>query len=155
MQLQAMSFELISSIICFQEISFDVFLQVIWEDSRIKLKNHDIEQNYIELKLEERHKIWVPDLYIRQLREMKVLTLFEETSSLRLYRNSTLVLSLGLANDFNELRKLFFTVNVACVFFSLLLLSNRATIVIKCDMDFVLYPLDVQTCPVDFSSCKF
>lgn len=32
---------------------------------------------------------------------------------------------------------------------------NRATIVIKCDMDFVLYPLDVQSCPVDFSSCKF
>lgn len=32
---------------------------------------------------------------------------------------------------------------------------RRATIVIKCDMDFVLYPLDVQSCPVDFSSCKF
>lgn len=29
-----------------------------------------------------------------------------------------------------------------------------ATIVIKCDMDFVLYPLDVQNCPVDFSSCE-
>lgn len=26
---------------------------------------------------------------------------------------------------------------------------------IKCDMDFVLYPLDVQKCAVDFSSCKF
>lgn len=32
--------------------------------------------------------------------------------------------------------------------------DKRATIVIKCDMDFVLYPLDVQKCPVDFSSCK-
>jgi len=30
----------------------------------------------------------------------------------------------------------------------------RATIIIKCDMDFVLYPLDVQTCAVDFGSCK-
>lgn len=39
----------------------------------------------------------VPDLYIRQIREMKVLTLFEEISSLRLYRNSTLVFSLGYA----------------------------------------------------------
>lgn len=37
----------------------------------------------------------VPDLYIRQIREMKVLTLFEEISSLRLYKNSTLVFSLG------------------------------------------------------------
>lgn len=37
----------------------------------------------------------VPDLYIRQLREMKVLTLFEEISSLRLYKNSTMVLSVG------------------------------------------------------------
>lgn len=37
----------------------------------------------------------MPDLYIRQLREMKVLTLFEEISSLRLYKNSTVVFSLG------------------------------------------------------------
>ncbi|XP_055312389.1 glycine receptor subunit alpha-2-like [Sitodiplosis mosellana] len=108
-----------------EEISFDVFLQVIWDDKRIHHRNNTIEQKYIELKLEERHKLWVPDLYIRQLREMKVLTLFEEISSLRLYKNSTLVLSLG------------------------------ATIVIKCDMDFVLYPLDVQSCPVDFSSYKY
>lgn len=69
--------------------------------------------------------IWVPDLYIRQLREMRVLSLFEEISSLRLYRNSTISLSIG------------------------------ATIIIKCDMDFVLYPLDVQKCFVDFSSCKW
>lgn len=69
--------------------------------------------------------IWVPDLYIRQLREMRVLTLFEEISSLRLYPNSTISLSIG------------------------------ATIIIKCDMDFVLYPLDVQKCAVDFSSCKW
>lgn len=51
--------------------------------------------NFIDLKVDERHKIWVPDLYIRQLREMKVLTLFEEISSLRLFRNSTIVFSLG------------------------------------------------------------
>uniref|UniRef100_A0A182PA07 Kinesin motor domain-containing protein n=1 Tax=Anopheles epiroticus TaxID=199890 RepID=A0A182PA07_9DIPT len=30
--------------------------------------------------------------------------------------------------------------------------TRNATIIIKCDMDFVLYPLDVQRCPVDFSS---
>lgn len=30
----------------------------------------------------------------------------------------------------------------------------RATVIIKCDMDFVLYPLDVQECAVDFSSCE-
>jgi hypothetical protein len=29
-----------------------------------------------------------------------------------------------------------------------------ASVIIKCDMDFVLYPLDVQKCAVDFSSCK-
>lgn len=42
-----------------QEISFDVFLQVIWEDKRIHHRNNTIEQKYIELKLEERHKLWV------------------------------------------------------------------------------------------------
>uniref|UniRef100_A0A336NB18 CSON012631 protein n=1 Tax=Culicoides sonorensis TaxID=179676 RepID=A0A336NB18_CULSO len=52
---------------------------------------------------------------------MKVLTLFEEISSLRLYQNSTITLSIG------------------------------ATIIIKCDMDFILFPLDVQKCPIDFN----
>uniref|UniRef100_A0A8W7P6X4 Neurotransmitter-gated ion-channel transmembrane domain-containing protein n=1 Tax=Anopheles coluzzii TaxID=1518534 RepID=A0A8W7P6X4_ANOCL len=79
---------------------------------------------YVELTKADRDMIWVPDLYIRQLREMKMLTLFEEISSLRLYENSTISLSIG------------------------------ATIIIKCDMDFVLYPLDVQRCPVDFSSWR-
>lgn len=96
-------------------------------DSRIRPKEEDNvdPSKYIQLTSEERHMIWVPDLYIRQLREMKVQTLFEEISSLRLYPNSTISLSIG------------------------------ATIIIKCDMDFVLYPLDVQKCAVDFSSCKF
>ncbi|CAO1308217.1 unnamed protein product [Diamesa hyperborea] len=108
-----------------EEISFDVFLQVIWLDFRIKPKTELGPKHYIELTSEQRHEIWVPDLYIRQLREMKVLRLFEEISSLRLYENSTISLSIG------------------------------ATIIIKCDMDFVLYPLDVQKCPVDFSSYKY
>lgn len=42
-----------------QEISFDVFLQVIWEDKRVHHRNNSIDQKYIELKLEERHKLWV------------------------------------------------------------------------------------------------
>lgn len=110
-----------------QELSFDVFLKVIWEDPRIRPKEEDALEptEYIQLTSKERHMIWVPDLYIRQLREMRVLTLFEEISSLRLYPNSTISLSIG------------------------------ATIIIKCDMDFVLYPLDVQKCAVDFSSCKW
>lgn len=80
----------------FQEISFDVFLHVQWVDLRITPKHQELgDKNYIELTNAERHSIWVPDLYIRQLREMKVLTLFEEISSLRLYRNSTISLSIG------------------------------------------------------------
>lgn len=109
----------------FQEISFDVFLKVIWEDPRIvPNKTIELPASYLQLTSEERHMFWVPDLYIRQLREMRVLSLFEEISSLRLHQNSTISLSIG------------------------------ATIIIKCDMDFVLYPLDVQKCSVDFSSCK-
>jgi hypothetical protein len=108
----------------FQEISFDVFLQVVWVDKRVRLLEGLRPKQYIELTMEQRNHIWVPDLYIRQLREMKILKVFEEISSLRIYENSTISLSIG------------------------------ATIIIKCDMDFVLYPLDVQKCPVDFSSCK-
>lgn len=65
-------------------------------------------KSYVELTLEQRNQIWIPDLYIRQLREMKILKLFEEISSLRIYENSTISMSIG------------------------------ATIIIKCDMDFVL-----------------
>lgn len=109
----------------FQEISFDVFLQVVWTDNRLKTSSDLGSKRYIELTAIQRDEIWVPDLYIRQLREMKVLKVFEEISSLRIYENSTISLSIG------------------------------ATIIIKCDMDFVLYPLDVQFCPVDFSSCEY
>lgn len=97
---------------------------MVWVDKRVKLSEGQRPKNYIELTMEQRNFIWVPDLYIRQLREMKILKVFEEISSLRIYENSTISLSIG------------------------------ATIIIKCDMDFVLYPLDVQFCPVDFSSCK-
>ncbi|XP_053674186.1 glycine receptor subunit alpha-2-like [Anopheles nili] len=110
-----------------EEISFDVFLQITWEELRIQpvLAAGSMVGEYVELTKADRDMLWVPDLYIRQLREMKMLTLFEEISSLRLYENSTISLSIG------------------------------ATIIIKCDMDFVLYPLDVQRCPVDFSSYKY
>ncbi|KAG6452752.1 hypothetical protein O3G_MSEX007746 [Manduca sexta] len=32
---------------------------------------------------------------------------------------------------------------------------SQATITIKCEMDFVLYPLDVQNCAIDFGSYKY
>ena len=93
----------------FQEISFDVFLQVVWTDTRLKLQAEmSGGKTYVELTFEQRNQIWIPDLYIRQLREMKIFKLFEEISSLRIYENSTISMSIG------------------------------ATIIIKCDMDFVL-----------------
>ncbi|KAG8242378.1 hypothetical protein J6590_067414, partial [Homalodisca vitripennis] len=79
--------------------------------------------DHLELTWGKENDFWVPDLYIRQLREMKVLSLFQDMTSVRLYRNQTMRVSMG------------------------------ATVIIKCDMDFVLYPLDVQECAVDFSSC--
>jgi hypothetical protein len=85
-----------------------VFLQVVWMDARLRPSTDTGEKGYIELTIEQRNQIWTPDLYIRQLREMKIFKLFEEISSLRIYENSTVSLSIG------------------------------ATIIIKCDMDFVL-----------------
>ncbi|XP_065215872.1 glycine receptor subunit alpha-2-like isoform X2 [Planococcus citri] len=106
-----------------EEISLDVFLQVYWQDPRIRIIDNKTDQ--LELAWDKDHKFWVPDLYIRQLREMRVLSVFQEMAAIRLYRNSTLRISIG------------------------------ATIILKCDMDFRLYPLDVQTCGVDFSSYKY
>ncbi|XP_024081563.1 glycine receptor subunit alpha-2-like isoform X2 [Cimex lectularius] len=108
-----------------EEISLEVFLQVYWEDHRINITEDLLDLDHLELTWEKEQKFWVPDLYIRQLRDMKVLSLFQEMTSVRLYRNHTMRVSIG------------------------------ATVLIKCDMDFVLYPLDVQKCAVDFSSYKY
>ncbi|CAH0406403.1 unnamed protein product [Chilo suppressalis] len=80
---------------------------------------------FIDLPWEYRQLIWTPDLYIWQLQTMKILSVLQEMASLRLYSNGTVSVSIG------------------------------ATITIKCEMDFVLYPLDVQNCDIDFSSYKY
>ncbi|XP_046681545.1 glycine receptor subunit beta-type 4-like [Homalodisca vitripennis] len=108
-----------------EEISLEVFLQVYWTDRRIRMADNLSGVDHLELTWGKENDFWVPDLYIRQLREMKVLSLFQDMTSVRLYRNQTMRVSMG------------------------------ATVIIKCDMDFVLYPLDVQECAVDFSSCLF
>ncbi|XP_063378304.1 glycine receptor subunit alpha-2-like isoform X2 [Cydia fagiglandana] len=103
-----------------EEITLDVFLQVSWKDPRLK-----VGLESIDLPWEFRQLIWTPDLYIWQLQTMRILSVLQEMASLRLYKNSTVSVSIG------------------------------ATITIKCEMDFVLYPLDVQTCNIDFSSYKY
>jgi hypothetical protein len=86
----------IQTVHLFQEISLDVFMYVYWEDLRVFI---DAEVNksdeYVEITWEDRHNFWIPDLYIRQLRDMKVLSLFQEMTSIRLYRNNTLRVSIG------------------------------------------------------------
>ncbi|KAF6206473.1 hypothetical protein GE061_017706 [Apolygus lucorum] len=109
-----------------EEISLEVFLQVYWEDTRINITEELADtEDHLELTWDKEQKFWIPDLYIRQLRDMKVLSLFQEMTSVRIYRNQTMRVSIG------------------------------ATVQIKCDMDFVLYPLDIQKCAVDFSSYKY
>lgn len=80
------------SIFFFQEIALDVFLHVYWEDPRIWILGN---ASQVELTWDKDPKFWIPDLYIRQLREMKVLTLFQDLASIRLYDNSTLRISIG------------------------------------------------------------
>lgn len=54
------------------------------------------EVDYLELNWGRENDFWVPDLYIRQLRDMKVLSLFQDMTSVRLYRNNTMRVSIGL-----------------------------------------------------------
>ena len=70
-----------------------MFLQVYWDDPRIRIIDNKTEQ--LELAWDKDHKFWVPDLYIRQLREMRVLSVYQEMAAIRLYRNSTLRISIG------------------------------------------------------------
>ena len=71
-------------------------MQVYWQDARVKINNASNSTfDVIELTWQEQQKFWVPDLYIRQLREMKVLSLFQEMASVRLYKNQTMRISIG------------------------------------------------------------
>lgn len=161
-------------------------MQVIWEDKRIRLKNSTIDQKYSELKIEERHKLWV-----RIFDELSgaVTDHFSEKGGVNPFFLFGFLLSgarlIHSANSWNEsadaVRRNFkfaavqkqharvqswvrFNMKQEIAIYVLLMcyrISNwslmccSATIVIKCDMDFVLYPLDVQNCPVDFSSCEY
>ncbi|CAG4988888.1 unnamed protein product [Parnassius apollo] len=80
---------------------------------------------FIDLPWEFRQLIWTPDLYIWQLQTMRTMSVLQEMASLRVYSNNTVSVNIG------------------------------ATITIKCQMDFVLYPLDVQKCAIDFGSYKY
>jgi hypothetical protein len=80
----------------FQEISLDVFMYVYWEDVRVFIDDEvNKSDEYVEITWEDGKNIWIPDLYIRQLRDIKVLSLFQEMTSIRLYRNNTLRVSIG------------------------------------------------------------
>uniref|UniRef100_A0A1B0ETA9 Putative ligand-gated ion channel n=1 Tax=Lutzomyia longipalpis TaxID=7200 RepID=A0A1B0ETA9_LUTLO len=76
-----------------EEVSFDVFLQMTWQDLRIHPTHPDNEElrmnGFVEITLEQRSLLWIPDLYIRQLREMKLLKLFEEISNKHAVKDMT------------------------------------------------------------------
>lgn len=78
-----------------QEISLDVFLRVYWEDDRLLPLNLSTAADHMELTWDDRQKLWIPDLYIRQLQSMKVLSVFQEMSSVRVYKNGTIRVSTG------------------------------------------------------------
>lgn len=80
---------------CLQEISLEVFLQVYWLDRRVRMADNTSHLDHLELTWGKENDFWVPDLYIRQLREMKVLSLFQDMASVRLYRNQTMRVSIG------------------------------------------------------------
>ena len=73
-----------------------MFLYVYWEDVRVYIDSEvNKSDEYVEITWEDSKNIWIPDLYIRQLRDIKVLSLFQEMTSIRLYRNNTLRVSIG------------------------------------------------------------
>lgn len=73
----------------------EVFLQVYWLDRRVRMADNTSHLDHLELTWGKENDFWVPDLYIRQLREMKVLSLFQDMASVRLYRNQTMRVSIG------------------------------------------------------------
>lgn len=80
-----------------QEITLDVFLQVSWSDSRLHVPPN---KPFIDMPWEFRQLLWTPDLYIWQLQTMRILSVLQEMTSLRLYANRTVSVSIGFVYFF-------------------------------------------------------
>ncbi|PBC32251.1 Glycine receptor subunit alpha-2 [Apis cerana cerana] len=105
----------------------DMFVRQSWIESRLDMPDYIFEEgdDYVTLPPEFFDSLWQPDPYFLNAKVSEIAALNHKFSSVTLYRNKTVKY------------------------------SARMHAIIACQMEFQLYPMDIQICPIYIESCKF
>ncbi|XP_049791179.1 glycine receptor subunit alpha-4 isoform X3 [Schistocerca nitens] len=105
----------------------DMFVRQKWTESRLDMPNALFEEgdDYVTLPPEFVDNLWQPDPYILNAKVSEIAKLTHEFSSVTLFRNKTVRY------------------------------AARMHAIIACQMEFQLYPMDIQVCPMYIESSNF
>ncbi|XP_052122070.1 glycine receptor subunit alpha-1 isoform X4 [Frankliniella occidentalis] len=104
----------------------DMFVRQQWTEPRLHMPDAIFEdgEDYVTLPPEFFDKLWQPDPYIINSKVSEIAMLTHQFSSVTLYRNRTVRY------------------------------SARMHAIVACQMEFQLYPMDIQLCPVYIESWR-
>ncbi|XP_058810772.1 glycine receptor subunit alpha-2 isoform X3 [Phymastichus coffea] len=105
----------------------DMFIYQTWTESRLRmpLEIFEDDEDYVTLPPEFFDYLWQPDPYFLNAKVSEIATLNSKHSSVTLYRNKTVRY------------------------------SARMHAIIACQMEFQLYPMDIQVCPMQIESFSY
>ncbi|XP_035733877.1 glycine receptor subunit alphaZ1-like isoform X2 [Vespa mandarinia] len=105
----------------------DMFIRQSWTESRLYMLDDIFEEgdDYVIFPSEFYDNLWQPDPYFLNSKVSEIATLNHKFSSVTLYRNKTVRY------------------------------SARMHAIIACQMEFQLYPMDIQVCPIYVESFSY
>ncbi|XP_076179379.1 glycine receptor subunit alpha alkaliphile isoform X2 [Ptiloglossa arizonensis] len=105
----------------------DMFVRESWIESRLDMPDEIFEEgdDYVTLPPDFFDSLWQPDLYFLNAKVSEIAALNHKFSSVTLYRNKTVKY------------------------------SARMHAIIACQMEFQLYPMDIQICPIYIESFSY
>ncbi|XP_015111059.1 glycine receptor subunit alpha-3 isoform X2 [Diachasma alloeum] len=103
----------------------DMFIRQSWMESRLNIPEDIFEEgdDYVTLPPEFFDNLWQPDPYFLNSKIAEIATLTHKFSSVTLFRNKTVRY------------------------------AARMHAIVACQMEFQLYPMDIQVCPIYIESC--
>ncbi|XP_076665585.1 glycine receptor subunit alpha alkaliphile [Andrena cerasifolii] len=105
----------------------DMFVGQSWTETRLDMSENIFEDgdDYVTLPPDFLDSLWQPDLYFLNAKVSEIAALNHKFSSVTLYRNKTVRY------------------------------SARMHAIIACQMEFQLYPMDIQICPIYIESFSY
>ncbi|KAL7039868.1 hypothetical protein ACKWTF_000154 [Chironomus riparius] len=105
----------------------DMFVHQKWRESRLTLTDDLFEDgdDYVTLPPEHFENLWQPDPYFLNSKVAEIATLTHKFSTVTLYKNKTIRY------------------------------AARLHAIIACQMEFQLYPMDIQICPIHIESFSY